>query len=1044
MRVLAGSMLIVAFALAGALPRGLADARRPGDGTPPPPAVLVRGAMERLPAAFEENRGQADAGVRFLARARGYRAFFTDDEALFVLPRGTGRRIDGPGEEPRPSAGADLVRMRFVGAKPAPPRAVGAPLPGVHHYLLGNDESRWVRDVPRFGGILGRNAWPGIDLRWRGLPGGRLEYDFLLAPGADPGLLRMEFAGAASLEVDGRGDLLVATRGGVLRHKRPVAWQDLGGRRAPVEAAFRLAGGGTVALVLGRYDPAAPVVVDPELIYSTYLGGIGLEDIDAIVIDSSDRPCIAGRTGSTSFPVVDGFQATRGGNDDAFVAVFAADGQSLAYATFLGGASDELADALALDGDGLLVAAGWTTSTNFPTKSAIRTYSAGDRDAFVTKFAADGGSLVFSTYLGGGFDDSATGIAVDGAGAIYVAGPTKSSDFPTTPSSFQPALGGPGAADAFLFKLPANGSSLTWSTYLGGAGEESCYALALDGSGAPILVGSTTSSAFPLQDPVKGTYGPGRDGYVTCVDPDGATLLWSTFMGGGGSEFLTGVAVAPSGAVWICGQTDSTDYPSTGGYQQAKAGMTDGVVTRLEGDGSGIQMSTYFGGTQQDALRSVCVDGSGSACVVGYSESTNFPLIGPVQGTKGGNFDVVAALFRETSPVPHFSTVLGGSGDDRGEAVALDSKGHIIVGGYSYAGTNYPMKDPYQGTFSDGWDAILSSIERLPPAPPYVGVKLVALRAAQIDWTDPGVGQDGFRLERSVDGGPFAEIASLPGDVLSAVDGNLVPDTLYVYRLRTDAGGYLSDPSEEASIRTPPPPTSAPLAPSSMAAVVVSPRRVDLTWQDNSDTEDFFLLSRAPGAALFSTLATPQLGVTAWSDGTVLPGRTYSWKVRAVNPTGSSLDSNTVTATMPTSLVIDLVKGKVTDKEAARRDSLVLSGTFAFGEDSLASAFDPAGQSLELRLGDMEAGTLLRIAAGDEGWKVKKGKYTWKSPSWDLTRARVVVDPVAKTWSLVLKKLTYAAVPANPLRFTLSIGEEAGYREADWTPGRKAGQFKYP
>ncbi|NUN53612.1 MAG: hypothetical protein HUU06_12620, partial [Planctomycetaceae bacterium] len=613
--------------------------------------------------------------------------------------------------------------------------ALGLPLPGVHHYFLGDDPAKWLRDVPRYGALRGEDLWPGVDLRWRGGEGGRISYDFLLEPGADPACIRLRFEGAASLGLDAAGDLLLATAGGTMRHGRPVAWQERDGERVPVAAAFRVLGRDAVGMEIGEHDPALPLVIDPEIVYSTYLGGNNLDNIEALEVDASGRPCVGGRSSSTVFPIMGAFQATKGSNDDAFLTVLSAGGDSLVYSTYFGGNSDDWILGLAIDGDGRITVGGWTRSTSFPTQSALQGANAGDLDGFVAKFAANGASLIFSTYLGGSANDEVKEVGVDAVGAVYAGGYTYSSNFPATPSSFQPTLGGD--RDAFLCKYAADGATKAWCSFLGGTTEEVGYSLAVHGDGRAVLAGITSSSTtFPLEAPLQGTYGGGSDAFLTCFDADGTGLEWSTFLGGEGRDLALGVALAPGGALWAVGQTVSNSFPTYGAYQDSRSSSTDAFVARVSSSGAALEMSTYLGGSLGDTAFAVAVDSQGSAAVTGLTESLNFPTESPLQATRSAIIDVFVALFKGNSSIPPFSTYLGGNGDDRGLCVDIDEMGRIYVGGFTYNGTTYPVKDAYQAVPTDGWDGILTCILRLPPAPTGLAVKLVALRAVQLSWVD--------------------------------------------------------------------------------------------------------------------------------------------------------------------------------------------------------------------------------------------------------------------------------------------------------------------
>ena len=446
----------------------------------------VARAYGRLPLAFEPNRGQFDARARYVARGAGYTLFLTKSSAVMSLAA-------QPAKKPTRTAS---VTLGLAGASPRATITGRGELPGKVNHLEGTDRSRWQTNVPTYARVGYEDVWKGIDATFYGNQG-QLEYDFHLAPGADPNQIGLSVGGAKRVSVDRSGALRLAVEGGSVRQLRPHAYQVVNGKRRTVDSSYTVRGD-HVSIRLGAYDHRLPLTIDPTLAYSTYLSGSGTDVGEGIAVDSSGAAYVAGETDSTDFPTSPGAYRTAytGGRRDAFVTKLAPDGRSLAYSTYLGGSSFDGGRGIAVDSSGAAYVAGETRSTDFPTSPGayLRIY-AGRGDAFVAKLAPDGGSLAYSSYLGGSDNDSGREIAVDSSGAAYVTGDTWSRDFPT--SAGAPQTANAGNDDAFVTKLAPGGGSLAFSTYLGGSAFESLRGLAVDSSGAAYVTGGTTSSDFP-------------------------------------------------------------------------------------------------------------------------------------------------------------------------------------------------------------------------------------------------------------------------------------------------------------------------------------------------------------------------------------------------------------------------------------------------------------------------------------------------------------------------------------------------------------------
>jgi hypothetical protein len=691
--------------------------------------------------------------------------------------------------------------MKLVNANPNAAVSGGNELPGKVNYFLGNDPGKWHTSVPTYAKVRYTGIYPGIDLVYYGNPSadGQLEYDFVVAPGADPGVIALDVAAGLSrhpssksggipirsgqvpppLQIAADGDVVIKTDGGEIRFHKPVVYQgqdsgfrirDSGAknpqqpaasnRKSPITnrksigACFRLDAQNRIHFALGAYDHTRPLVIDPVLAYSTFLGGSGGGDAgNAIAVDTAGNVYVAGGTRSVDFPVTQGaFQTAnqavvRGGN--AFVTKLNPTGTALVYSTYLGGSGGDGASAITVDTAGNAYVAGETYSTDFPvTQGAFQTTNKaaanGNDTAFVAKLNPTGTALVYSTYLGGSaisiriayFGDQANAIAVDAAGDAYVAGETYSVDFPVTAGAFQTTnrAGARGLWNAFVTTLNPAGTALVYSTYLGGSGSpgvkyagDAGNAIAVDTAGNVYVAGQTYSPDFPVTSGAYQTtnHAAARElsnVFVTKLSPAGTALVYSTFLGGGGRDIGSAIAVDTAGNVYVAGQTSSTDFPVTQGafqttnHVEAEPPLTlasNAFITKLDPAGTALVYSTYLGGSGRvnqvdipdgDLASGLAFDSSGNAYVTGSTGSVDFPTTpGAYQMTNhrqcmGGWIGCYNAFITELNPTGSallYSTYLGGEGTNPGEftgsaafrngdqanALALDNSGNVYVTG---------------------------------------------------------------------------------------------------------------------------------------------------------------------------------------------------------------------------------------------------------------------------------------------------------------------------------------------------------------------------
>jgi len=668
----------------------------------------------KLPLSFEANKGQTDPEVKFLSRGIGYTLFLAPTEAVLALqkaatsnPQQKSDRVHtalGP-EAARAQAPA-VLRMKLVGSNPAP-RLVGLnQLPGKSNYFIGNNPKKWRTNVPNYSKVRYENVYAGVDLIYYGSQG-QLEYDFVVAPGAAPGAITLGLEGAEGMAIDPQGNLVLSIGSGEVSLHKPVVYQEVDGVRREIQGGYVLKEDNRVGFQVAAYDAGKPLVIDPTLAYSTYLGGSDTDRGFGIAVDSGGNAYVTGLTISTNFPTASPFQAAcgAGGCEDAFVTKFNPTGSALVYSTYLGGSGNDRGFGIAVDGGGNAYVAGGTNSTNFPTASPFQAARGGGFDAFVTKLNPTGSALVYSTYLGGsGGTSQGVGIAVDSSGNAYVTGNTNSANFPTA-SSFQAALSGP--RDAFVTKFNPAGSALVYSTYLGGSGDDDGGGIAVDSSGNAYVTGNTNSANFPTASPFQAAPGGGFDAFVSKLNPTGSALVYSTYLGGNGGDFGSGIAVDSSGNAYVAGATASTNFPTASPFQAALGGGFDAFVTKLNAAGSALVFSTYLGGSAGDGGSAIALDVD-IVYVTGDTASTNFPTANAIQAAFGGGTDGFVAKLDIPDLV--FATYLGGSGDDSGASIAVDSGGNAYVTGET-ASTDFPTMSPFQAAFGGGTqDAFVTKI----------------------------------------------------------------------------------------------------------------------------------------------------------------------------------------------------------------------------------------------------------------------------------------------------------------------------------------------
>jgi len=680
-----------------------------------------------------ENRGQIDPAVRYYAVGDQGAVYFTHQGP--VLEMRISSSVDGETAEPLPDlptrgreqrtrsrASRFAVAIRFVDTHPSIEITGVEKLPAPHHYLTGNDPKQWRVDVPAYERIVYHEVWPGIDLVYRIAEGG-LFYEVVARPGADLAAVSFGYEGVEEIQA-APGLRRLLTPLGTLEDRQPIGGvgvgtiqftSDTGASESPP------AGAATDHPVESRSAALAPgdPVLGMSLVWSTFLGGTRDDAVYAIAMEDGVDPIVTGTTRSTDFPTTLGVvEPVYNASFDVFVTKFSDDGSTVLWSTYLGGDNDDRGWAIAVDATGRPVVAGITASLDYPvTAGAYDTSHNGNYDAFVSKLSADGTSLVWSTYFGGSAREwDISGLDLDGAGRAVFTGGTQSADLPTSTGAYDTSLGG--TQDAFLAALAPDGSALAFSTYLGGADTDAGEDVILDSSGLPLVVGSTSSTDFPVTGGVlQGTSGGARDGFVAKLAADAGSLIFSTYLGGTGDDDGFAVTLDASDRPLVTGATTSSDFPTTSGtYSTTYAGARDAFVTRLAADGTAQIWGTYFGGTGEEKGLRIVEDSAGRPVFVGWTCSSDFPLAGPPLNDQYNTCDGFLTRLSPDGSVALYSTYIGGWRDDSVFAVALGDMDRLVVGGETFS-VNFPTTpnayDTTHNSPNDWYDAFV--LEMLTP-----------------------------------------------------------------------------------------------------------------------------------------------------------------------------------------------------------------------------------------------------------------------------------------------------------------------------------------
>ncbi len=649
----------------------------------------VQDIYGKLPLYFIQNDGQVDEGVKFYERGGGHSLYFTKRGVYLSLVRmqrsedsnketkGSGhmsgrRRLptaiaqntipDSRQQELAPTMKESaMVKLLPLGANKNPEVFAKGLLEGKVNYFIGNDPARWKTNIPTYQSVVYKEMYKGIDIKFYG-NNQQLEYDIIVKPGANPSHVKFSYEGITGLRVTEHGELEVSLKDGKLIQKKPYVYQEIDGKRIEIEGKFRVKSAESgvhnpkskvqnpkfmYGFQVAKYDRSQPLIIDPTLAYSTYLGGSNIDVGYGIAVDTDGNAYVTGYTYSTNFPTKNAIQGSNAGYIDVFITKLNAAGSALVYSTYLGGSDLDTGLGIAVDTARNAYVTGWTNSANFPTAHAIQGSFAGGYDAFITKLNAAGSALAYSTYLGGSAADFGTGIVVGTAGDAYVTGQTNSTNFP-----IKNAIQGSNAGyiDVFITKLNAAGSALAYSTYLGGSSSDQGYGITVNTAGDAYVTGQTNSTNFPTKNAIQSSNAGYIDVFITKLNAAGSALAYSTYLGGSDLDTGLEIAVDTIGNAYVTGQTYSTNFPTANAIQDSNAGDDDVFITKLNAAGSALVYSTYLGGSDLDRGLEIAVDTAGNAYVTGYTESTDFPTAHAIQGGNAGSGDAFVSKILFNKP----------------------------------------------------------------------------------------------------------------------------------------------------------------------------------------------------------------------------------------------------------------------------------------------------------------------------------------------------------------------------------------------------------
>ncbi len=669
-----------------------------------------------LQIPFIANEGQIDRRVRFYAQTFGGKFYLTERGELvytFSVPdsREKGRKHQKTLRHMR----VLTLREQLIGASQVSLQGVDR-APAKINYFTGKNRSNWKTNIHTYNTVSLGNVYEGIELSLKAY-GDNVEKIFTVQPSADFSKIKLRIEGATDLKVNNQGELEIISSQGVIRFSEPRAYQEKDDQRKPVYVAYRLQGN-TYGFNVAGHDPALPIIIDPCIVYSSYLGGSSDDMAYAVATGQGNSIYLTGSTYSSDFPVNNAQQDARAGAWEAFITKLIPNGDSyiIDFSTYLGGDLNDFGHGIAVDNSGNAYVAGETYSKNFPVINAFDSRRSGKSDAFVVKLNADGNALVYATYLGGYKHDKAYAIAIDTDGFAYVTGQTRSYNFPDTSGAFARHYKWWG--DAFVTKINPSGNGLVYSTFLGGFGYDKGYGIALDDDLNAYVTGESSSRNFYYcdddhyddddddDDDDDKCFRTSIDAFVAKLNQTGSHLVYSKFLGGGAYDSGFDIAVDAAGYAHITGTTASYNFPTTdGAFDHIKNGSTDGFAVKLNISGSSLLYATFIGGGNDDAGYGIALDPAGNILITGETNSPDLPSI--EESVHYGGYDafVMKLVPDNGSYAVDFSTYFGGDNDDTGYGISIDADGNVCIAGATHGFSGDEMSD------SDAFIAVIANTD---------------------------------------------------------------------------------------------------------------------------------------------------------------------------------------------------------------------------------------------------------------------------------------------------------------------------------------------
>ncbi|MFX1254011.1 MAG: SBBP repeat-containing protein [Promethearchaeota archaeon] len=885
----------------------------------------VEKTLSGFTGGFIENKGQKNKAIHYYTESAQMAVGFGTSELRFniIHPRSKPINQVESLEEPLNEYRVTYtpLTLTFLGSNPVIP--VAQESTGIYcHYFRDTDPTKWRVNNQYYTKLIYPNLYEQIDLVYE-VRQGQLKYEFFVYPGGKLEDIKLHWTGPVSLQLLEQGMKIQVHRVSNVKGDLapichfmdtiPITYQSLA-RDNPLDGSFKLLGSNVYGFSVPSYDPTKILIIDPLfLTYSTYVSGTGWDFGYELAIDLAGNAYVTGETSAMDFPTVNAYDSSFNGDWDVFVFKLSPNGNNLLYSTYVGGSMAEEGHGIAVNPAGNAYVSGRTYSGNFPTVNAYDNNNNGVWDVFVFKLAAGGSSLLYSTYIGGSQDDFGYGLAIDPTGNAYVTGNTYSTNFPTVNAYNATGDGSTTYSDVFVCKLAANGSSLLYSTYVSGSRGDEGHGIVIDPTGNAYVTGYTYSLDFPTVNAYDAT-GDGDlnywDVFIFKLAADGSNLLYSTYVGGSQDDFGYGLAIDMVGNAYVTGYTYSTDFPTVNAYNATGDGSTsfrDVFVFKLAANGSSLLYSTYVSGSHEDEGHGIAVNPAGNAYVTGRTRSTDFPTVNAYNATGDGSnlWDVFVLKLASDGSNLLYSTYLGGSQDDFGYGIVIDSAGNAYVTGYTYS-TDFPTVNAYNAT-GDGntsWADVFVSklvLYSQPTSPQGLAVAISADSKVMLIWSEPTDHGNAliiaYRVYRSTTSGVYGSfLAEVTNEAF--IDSTAVIGVEYFYVVTAVNSVGESTLSNEVTI-TIPTPITAPSAPLTLT-VTPGDNFVYLSWSVPSSDGGSAIISyhiyrgTSSGDYFFLGVATS----TNFNDTTALGGITYFYVVTAVNAVGESGFSNEV-STMP-------------------------------------------------------------------------------------------------------------------------------------------------